>query len=157
MTKQIIGFHYTLKDKEGNVIDSSEGSNPLLFMVGSGQIIPGLESKITPLNIGDKQDIEVKAGEAYGEIVQDLQLTVQKSQFPEGADLKVGDQFQVNEEPNAPVFTVIEIENEDVHIDGNHPLAGQDLFFAVEVTEKRDATQEEVDHGHAHGPGGHHH
>lgn len=157
MTKQVMGFHYTLKDKEGNVIDSSNGSDPLLFMVGSGHIIPGLETEVTPLNIGDKKNIEVKAAEAYGEVIEDLILTVQKSQFPEDADLKVGDQFQVNEEPNAPIFTITSIEEQDIHIDGNHPLAGQDLFFDIEVTEKREATAEEIDHGHAHGPGGHHH
>ena len=71
--------------------------------------------------------------------------------------IKVGDQFQVNEEPTAPVFTIVDIEDEDVHIDGNHPLAGHDLFFDVEVTEKREATKDEVAHGHAHGAGGHHH
>lgn len=157
MSKQVMGFHYTLKDKEGNVIDSSNGSDPLLFMVGSGHIIPGLENEITALNIGDKKNVEVKAADAYGEVIQDLVLTVQKSQFPEDADLKIGDQFQVNEEPNAPIFTVTAIEEENVHIDGNHPLAGQDLFFDIEVTEKREATAEEIDHGHAHGPGGHQH
>lgn len=157
MTAQVMGFHYTLKDKEGNIIDSSADSSPLLFMLGSGNIIPGLEKEVSTMNIGDKKNIEIKSADAYGEVVQDLKLTVQKSQFPEGSDIKVGDQFQVNEEPNAPVFTVITIEGEDVNIDGNHPLAGHDLFFDVEITEKRDATSEEVDHGHAHGEGGHHH
>lgn len=157
MTTQVMGFHYTLKDGQGNIIDSSENSDPLLFMVGSGHIIPGLEIEISKMNIGDKKNIEVKAADAYGEVIEDLKITVQKSQFPPDADLKVGDQFQVNEEPHAPIFTVISIEGEDVNIDGNHPLAGQDLFFDVEITEKRAATQEEIDHGHAHGPGGHHH
>lgn len=157
MTTQVMGFHYTLKDKEGNVIDTSDNSEPLLFLVGSGQIIPGLEIEISAMSVGDKKNIEVKAADAYGEVIDDLRITVQKSQFPPDADLKVGDQFQVNEEPHAPIFTVISIEGEDVNIDGNHPLAGEDLFFDVEVTEKRDATQEEIDHGHAHGPGGHHH
>jgi len=157
MTKQVMGFHYTLKDQDGNIIDSSENSAPLLFMLGSGHIIPGLELEVEKMNIGDKKNIEIKAADAYGDVVEDLRLTVQKSQFPDGSDLKVGDQFQVNEEPDAPIFTVISIEAEDVHIDGNHPLAGQDLFFDIEITEKRAATAEEIDHGHAHGEGGHHH
>ena len=83
-------------------------------------------------------------------------LKVKRSQFPEGADLKVGDQFQVNNEPHSPVFTVIELTDEEVAIDGNHPMAGKDLFFDVEITETRNATDEEMAHGHAHGPGSHH-
>ena len=157
MTQRVFGFHYTLKDKEGNVIDSSENAAPLLFLEASGQIIPGLEKELLGLDVGDKKNIQVKAAEAYGEVVEDLKITVQKSQFPEGQELNIGDQFQVTNEQHAPVFTVVEIQGEDVHVDGNHPLAGHDLFFDVEITEKRAATEEEVAHGHAHGPGGHHH
>jgi FKBP-type peptidyl-prolyl cis-trans isomerase SlyD len=157
MTQKVIGFNYTLKDKDGTIIDSSENSAPLLFLEGSGQIIPGLENAIKDLNISDKKDVEIKAADAYGEVAEDLRLTVKKEQFPEGSAINVGDQFQVNEEPNAPVFTIVNIENDDVHIDGNHPLAGVDLFFNVEITEKRDATEEEKSHGHAHGEGGHNH
>lgn len=157
MTQRVFGFHYTLKDKEGNVIDSSENAAPLLFLEASGQIIPGLEKELLGLDVGDKKNIQVKAAEAYGEVVEDLKITVQKSQFPEGQELNIGDQFQVTNEQHAPVFTVVEIQGEEVHVDGNHPLAGHDLFFDVEITEKRAATEEEVAHGHAHGPGGHHH
>jgi FKBP-type peptidyl-prolyl cis-trans isomerase SlyD len=157
MTAQVIGFHYTLKDTDGNVIDSSEGQAPLLFLEGSGMIIPGLEKELVALNVGDKKTVEVVAADAYGTVIQDLIIDVQKSQFPEGTDLKVGDQFQVNEEPTAPIFTVIKIEGEAVTLDGNHPLAGVDLVFDVEMTEKREATEEEKAHGHAHGEGGHEH
>ena len=157
MTKQVIGFHYTLKDKDGNTIDTSEGNSPLLFLEGSGQIIPGLEKELVGLGQGDKKNIEVKAAEAYGEVIPDLKITVKKSQFPADKEITVGDQFQVNNEPHAPIFTVISIEGEDINIDGNHPMAGHDLFFQIEITEKRDATQEEMDHGHAHGAGGHQH
>ena len=157
MTQQVIGFHYTLKDSEGNTIDSSVNATPLLFLEGSGQIIPGLEKEIVGLSVGDKKDVEVKAAEAYGEVIEDLRITVTKSQFPEGTDINVGDQFQVNEEPTAPVFTIVNIEGDNVHIDGNHPLAGRDLHFNIEITEKRDATEEEIAHGHAHGVGGHQH
>ena len=157
MTQRVFGFHYTLKDKEGNVIDSSENSSPLLFLEESGQIIPGLEKEIIDLEVGDKKNIEVKAAEAYGDIIEDLRITVQRSQFPEGQELNVGDQFQVTNEAHAPIFTVIEIEGDNVHVDGNHPLAGHDLFFDIEVTEKRNATEEELAHGHAHGVGGHNH
>jgi FKBP-type peptidyl-prolyl cis-trans isomerase SlyD len=157
MSQQVIGFHYTLKDKDGNTIDSSENKEPLLFLEGSGQIIPGLEKEILALNTGDKKNVEIKAADAYGEVIEDLRITVQKSQFPEGQEMNIGDQFQVNNDDNAPVFTIIAIENEDVHVDGNHPMAGHDLFFEVEITDKRAATEEELSHGHAHGEGGHQH
>lgn len=157
MTKKVIGFHYTLTDKDGTKVDSSIGGTPLLFLEGSGQIIPGLEDEIKDLNVGDKKKVEVKATEAYGEVVEDLKITVQKSQFPEDAKLNVGDQFQVNEDPQTPVFTIVAIEDESVHIDGNHPMAGKDLFFDVEITETRAATEDEMSHGHAHGAGGHNH
>lgn len=157
MTKRVIGFHYTLTDKDGNQVDSSQGHAPLLFLEDSGQIIPGLEKEIIDLNVGDKKKVEVKANEAYGDIVQELVITVQKNQFPEGAVLNVGDQFQVNNDPGAPIFTIKEIKDEEVTIDGNHPMAGKDLFFDIEITEKRNATDEEMAHGHAHGVGGHHH
>ena len=114
MSQQVIGFHYTLKDKDGNTIDSSENKEPLLFLEGSGQIIPGLEKEILALNTGDKKNVEIKAADAYGEVIEDLRITVQKSQFPEGQEMNIGDQFQVNNDDNAPVFTIIAIENEDV-------------------------------------------
>jgi FKBP-type peptidyl-prolyl cis-trans isomerase SlyD len=157
MTKQIMGFHYTLKDINGQVIDSSEGAAPLLFMLGSGHIIPGLETSISAMEVGEKKNVEVKAKDAYGEVIEDLKMVVERQQFPPEADLQVGDQFRTSEDPNAPVFTITVIEDNSIHIDGNHPLAGKDLFFDIEVTEKRDATEEEMAHGHAHGPGGHHH
>jgi len=157
MSQEIIGFHYTLTDSTGALIDSSEGQAPLLFMVGSGQIIPGLEEELLKLNIGDKKKVEVAAEHAYGEIVEDLKIVVKRTQFPADADLKIGDQFQVNEDPEAPVFMIVSITDEEVNVDGNHPMAGKDLVFDVEVTEKRAATEEELAHGHAHGEGGHHH
>lgn len=157
MTKNVIGFHYTLKDQAGTVIDSSKDQSPLLILEGTGHIIPGLEKEISPMKVGDKKNIHVKAEEGYGNIIEDLKITVQKSQFPEDANLKIGDQFQVNEDPSAPLFTVISIEGDEVNIDGNHPMAGKDLFFDIEITEKRDATPEELSHGHAHGAGGHNH
>jgi FKBP-type peptidyl-prolyl cis-trans isomerase SlyD len=153
----VIGFHYTLKDKEGNTIDSSQNQAPLLFLVGSGHIIPGLENEVLKMNVGDKKNIKIDPENGYGPVIDDLKITVKKSQFPEGSDIKLGDQFQVNEEPNAPVFTVVKLEEEDVHVDGNHPMAGVELHFDVEITEKRAATEEEKSHGHAHGAGGHEH
>ncbi|MGJ8564569.1 MAG: FKBP-type peptidyl-prolyl cis-trans isomerase [Alphaproteobacteria bacterium] len=155
--QHVIGFHYTLKNKIGMVLDSSDGQDAMLFLSGASQIIPGLEKRMEGLSVGDKETIMVPAGEAYGELDAGLQITATKSQFPPDANLKEGDQFKINEEPGAPVFKVVKIEGENVHIDGNHPMAGKDLYFDIEITEKRDATKDELAHGHAHGAGGHHH
>lgn len=157
MTKKVIGFHYTVKAKDGRTIDSSEGQAPLLFLEGSGQIIPGLEKELLAMAVGDTKNVEIACQDAYGQINEELQYLVKKDQFPDGSDIKLGDQFQLEEDPKAPIFTVTHIEEANIYIDGNHPLAGHDLVFDVEVTEVRDATDEEVAHGHAHGVGGHQH
>lgn len=155
--KRVIGFHYTLTDKTGNVMDSSIGDEPLYFLENSQQIIPGLERVIALMNIGDKKKIEVKAADAYGDVNPELVVKVKKTQFPPGAQLTVGDQFQVNNDPHSPVFTIMSIDTEEVTVDGNHPMAGKDLFFDVEIVGMRDATKEEEAHGHAHGAHGHGH
>jgi FKBP-type peptidyl-prolyl cis-trans isomerase SlyD len=152
--KRVIGFHYTLTDKAGTVLDSSVGDEPLYFLENSQQIIPGLESVLALMNVGDKRKIEVKANDAYGDVNPELVVKVKKTQFPPDADLKVGDQFQVNNDPHSPVFTIMDVGPEEVTVDGNHPMAGKDLFFDVEIVGMRDATAEEVSHGHAHGAHG---
>ncbi len=152
--KRVIGFHYTLTDKTGTTLDSSIGDEPLYFLEGAQQIIPGLERVIALMNVGDKRKIEVKAPDAYGEINQELVVKVKRTQFPPDADLQVGDQFQVNNDQHSPVFTIMSIESEEVTVDGNHPMAGKDLFFDVEIMGMRPATEDEVSHGHAHGAHG---
>lgn len=157
MSRRVIGFHYTLTDTAGTVIDSSVGDEPLIFLEQSHQIIPGLERVLVLMNVGDKRKIEVKAADAYGDVNQELVIKVKRTQFPPGADLKVGDQFQVNEDAHSPVFTIMSLTDEEVTVDGNHPMAGKDLFFDVEITTVRAATEEEIAHGHAHGAHGHGH
>ncbi|WP_017931552.1 FKBP-type peptidyl-prolyl cis-trans isomerase [Robiginitomaculum antarcticum] len=155
--QNIIGFHYTLKDKDGAVLDSSEGQPPMLVMTGAQQIIPGLEKELMKMKKGEKQTVVIAPENAYGPVQEDMKLTVKREQFPEGAQLHVGQQFKINQEPQAPVFTVTAIKDDNIHIDGNHPMAGKELHFDVDVTEKRMPTPDELAHGHAHGPGGHHH
>ncbi len=155
--KRVIGFHYTLTDKSGTVLDSSIGDEPLYFLESSQQIIPGLEKVIALMNVGDKKKIEVLAADAYGDVNPELVVTVKRTQFPPDAQLTVGDQFQVNNDHHSPVFTIMKIESEEVTVDGNHPMAGKDLFFDVEIVGMREATAEEVTHGHAHGEHGHGH
>jgi len=153
--KRVIGFHYTLTDKTGTVLDSSIGDEPLYFLENSQQIIPGLESVIAIMNVGDKKKIEVAAADAYGDVNPELVVKVKKTQFPPDAQLTVGDQFQVNNDANSPVFTIMSIETDEVAVDGNHPMAGKDLTFDVEIIGMRPATPEEMSHGHAHGSHGH--
>lgn len=155
MSKRVIGFHYTLTDKTGTVLDSSIGDEPLFFLEGSQQIIPGLESVVALMNVGDKKKIEVGAADAYGDVNPELLVKVKKTQFPPDAQLTVGDQFQVNNDAHSPVFTIMSIEPDEVTVDGNHPMAGKDLLFDVEIVGMRPATAEEMSHGHAHGSHGH--
>lgn len=158
MSKKVISFHYVLSDSTGNEIDKSDAGAPLSFLEGSGHIIPGLEKELLSMSVGEKKTVNVASSDAYGDPQADLIVTVKKDQFPNnGGDLKVDDMFQVDNHEQAPIFRVLEINEEDVKIDGNHPLAGTDLVFNVEVAEMREATEEEVAHGHAHGPGGHQH
>lgn len=157
MTARVIGFHYTLTDKAGTVLDSSVGSEPLYFLENAQQIIPGLEKVIAIMNVGDKKKIEVKAADAYGDVNPEMIVKVKRTQFPPEANLQVGDQFQVNNDPHSPVFTITAIETDEVTVDGNHPMAGKDLFFDVEIIGSRAATAEEMAHGHAHGEHGHGH
>ena len=153
----VMAFHYTLKDSNGTTIDSSDGRDPLYVMLEKGHIVRGLDKVLPGMNVGDKDTIIVSAEEGYGPVNDELRLKVRKDQFPPDANLQEGMQFQTSPEPGAPVFTVMKIENDDIYIDGNHPLAGVELHFDVEVMEKRPADPEEIAHGHAHGPGGHHH
>lgn len=156
---KVITFHYTLTDKSGKHLDSShERKDPMMFMVGSGQIIPGLEKQIKDLAKGEKKKIHVVASEAYGDVEEELVMSISRDRFPKDHIFKIGDQFQAKTEHGpGPVFTVVEIMDTTVKVDGNHPLAGHDLVFDIEIIDTRAATQEELSHGHAHGPGGHHH
>jgi len=156
--RRVISFHYTLTDSEGEVIDTSRDSQPFSYMEGTAQIIPGLERALALLSAGDQRKIDVAAKDAYGEHDPELIIQVPREKLPNDGTLAVGDQFQATG-PNEEVlmFRVIGINDAEATLDGNHPLAGEALTFDVEVTAIRDATPEELSHGHAHGPGGHHH
>jgi FKBP-type peptidyl-prolyl cis-trans isomerase SlyD len=156
MSKKVISFHYRLT-VEGQLVESSfDGGEPLAFLQDSHQIIPGLERELIAMKIGDKKSVTVAANEAYGEVNPEMIVTVKKSQFPADANLQLGDEFQVNNTPESPIFRVVNIVNDDITIDGNHPMAGRSLTFDVEITNVRTATAEEMAHGHAHGHDGTH-
>ena len=157
-TKRVISFHYTLTNKAGETLDTSRDSDAFSYIEGQSQIIPGLEKSMALLSAGDTRKINVEAKDAYGERDEQLIVEVPKSKLPNSDALQPDDQFQASG-PNGEMilFRVVEVMGDQVKLDGNHPLAGQDLTFDVEVTGIRDATLEEIAHGHAHGPGGHHH
>ena len=153
MSKKVIAFHYHLTDKAGATLDKSEANEPLAFMTGVGQIIPGLETVLIGMAIGEKRRVEVLAAEAYGDRDLGKIMNVKRDQLPEG-DIKVGDMFRG---ADGDVVTVTAVNLDGVVLDANHPLAGQDLIFDVEITAVRDATNDELAHGHAHGADGHAH
>lgn len=154
---EVIAFHYTLTDDKGQTIDSSAGLEPLAFMAGAGQIIPGLEKFLAGLKLNEKNKITIPAAEAYGPRQMENIHQVPREKFPK-KDIAVGDQFEAGG-AGAPGFpmTVTAVSETHVTLDANHPLAGVDLTFDVEVVERRAATEEEMAHGHVHGAGGHHH
>ena len=155
--KKVVSFHYTLKDSAGKTLESSEGDEPLSYLEGVGQIIPGLESQLQGMQKGAKKTVNVKAADAYGEHDEELIVKVPRAQIPK-KNVEVGDQFHAQGPDGRPaVVTVKAVDATHVTVDGNHDLAGQDLTFEVEISDVRDATKEELSHGHAHGPGGHHH
>lgn len=154
---KVIGFHYTLRDEDGQVLDSSNGGDPLFFLEGRQQIIPGLERELLLLDVGDRRHITVKAADAYGDVDPEMVAQVNRTQFPADATLEIGDQFTVEAGAAGPVFTIVDVDAEHVTVDGNHPMAGKDLFFDIEIVGTRDALPQELAHGHVHGPEGHEH
>ncbi len=154
--RKVVTIDYTLTDNEGNVIDKSEGGN-FAYLHGAQNIIPGLEKALEGKAAGDAVQVAVSPEDGYGQRDESLTQEVPKEMFG-GADPEVGQQFHA-EAPNGQMFvvTVAKVEGEQVTVDGNHPLAGVNLNFDVKVLEVRDATSEEMEHGHVHGPHGHDH
>jgi len=142
---QVVGIEYELKEKGGNeVIDSNKGQAPLEFIVGKGQIIPGLEKELIGMNVGDKKQITVLASEAYGDINPDAVDELPKEQFA-GIDLQPGLPLYGQGENGETIQVVVkEVKDDSVVIDYNHPLAGKDLVFDVNVVNAREATEDEL-------------
>ena len=155
--RTVATFHYTLTDDAGKVIDSSRGREPLSYLHGAGNIVPGLEKEMTGRSAGDKFDVKVNPDEGYGQHEPQLVQVVPREAFQGVEDLQVGMEFQAHTAHGPMSVAIAKIDGDAVTVDGNHPLAGKRLNFAIEVTEVRDASLEELSHGHVHGPGGHHH
>ncbi|MBI1285947.1 MAG: peptidylprolyl isomerase [Flavobacteriales bacterium] len=152
-------IHYTLKDDSGEILDSSEGHDPLAYIHGIGNLVEGLEEALEGKMIGDKIITSVSPEKGYGHRSEDNVHVVPLASFqPDGDEkLEVGMQVRVETNEGIGIAEVTKIDGEHVTLDLNHPLSGETLHFEVEVVDVRDATNEELDHGHAHGPGGHHH
>lgn len=154
---RVVSMHYTLKDEKGTTIDSSQGHEPLAYIQGIGGLIPGLEDALEGKIKGDKLDVTVTPEDGYGQRQDNMVQKVSKSGFQGDEELVVGMQVQVETQNGPSIALVTEIKEEDVMLDLNHPLAGVTLNFNVEVMDVREATEEELEHGHVHGPDGHHH
>ena len=153
-----VSIEYTLTNDDGDVIDSSTGGAPLVYLQGAGNIIPGLEKALEGKAVGEELTVTVEPEDAYGEYSAELVSTLSASMF-EGVDqLEVGMQFHASApDGQMQIVTIRDLDGDDVTVDGNHPLAGQRLTFQVKVVAVRDASEEEVAHGHVHGEGGHQH
>jgi FKBP-type peptidyl-prolyl cis-trans isomerase SlyD len=156
-SQKVVTLHYTLTDNQGAVIDQSDDGS-FVYMHGVKSIIPGLENALTGKKAGDELSVSVAPEDAYGERSDAMLQQVPKSMFEDQSQVEVGMQFHA-QGPNGEtlIVTVTEVSDDNVTVDGNHPLAGAQLNFDVKVIDVRDATEEEVSHGHAHGPEGHHH
>ena len=153
-----VSFHYTLTDDDGQQLDSSVGKEPLAYLHGAGNIIPGLENALTGKAVGDAMTVAVSAAEGYGEVQKELIQDVPRSSFQGIDEIEIGMQFEAQTGQGGAVpVTVTAVTDETITVDGNHPLAGKNLNFDVTIEAIRDATEEELEHGHVHGPGGHHH
>lgn len=150
----MVTFHYTLRDPAGHVIDTSAGGEPVVYLEGAGQIIDGLDVQLRSTGAGVKTRVQVAAAQAYGERDPAQVQRVKRALLPIEGELRVGETFQAGEDRYAPVVRVIALEGEEVLLDANHPLAGVDLTFDVEIIAVRAPTAEELRHGHAHGAGG---
>lgn len=143
MAARHLTFHYTLRNREGRVLDTSQGAEPLACVEGAGQIIEGLEMVLRSMQAGDKRLVVVSPEKGYGLREEAMVQKVPRDRLPVD-DIKVGDQFQTGPDRQDPVVTVVAIEGNDVVLDANHPLAGEELHFEVQLVTARPATPAEL-------------
>lgn len=159
-SKKVVQFHYRLRDEDAGVeIESSHDSDPIAYLHGTGNIIKGLEAAMVGHEVGDTFKVTLAAKDAYGERNEEKQqrVPIKHLHVKKKAKLKVGDVVNIETAEGAIQATLLKVGKFNVDVDTNHPLAGKKLGFDVEVIEVRDATEEEIEHKHAHGVGGHNH
>jgi FKBP-type peptidyl-prolyl cis-trans isomerase SlyD len=152
----VVTIHYTLKDDAGAVIDSSASGEPLAYLHGHGNIVPGLERELTGRDAGDKLSVQVGPAEGYGEYDKELVQSVPRRSLRGIKDVQPGMHLHAQTEAGTRTVTVTRIQGDMVTLDANHPLAGKNLNFDIHIEDVRQATEEELSHGHVHGPGDHH-
>jgi len=148
---------YTLKDNDGVLIDQTDNDAPFAFILGVGSIIPGLEAALEGKRAGDKVSVTIEPAEGYGDRDESMIQVMPKNMFEGVDEVTAGMQFHAQTGEGMSVVTVTAVEDDNVTVDGNHPLSGITLNFDVDVIDVREPTEEELDHGHVHGPGGHNH
>lgn len=158
--RRVLAFNYVLKGADGQILDASEKGQPLPFLEGAGQIIPKLEAEIKDLKEGEKKNVKLAAADAYGEVRDNMFMEVPKAELAHLPQLEIGAHLRLELSGGAHIVRVSKITDDQVTLDGNHPLAGQPLEFDIEMVLVRPATEEELQHGHPHGlhgDAGHHH
>ena len=154
----VVTLNYRLTLDDGSIADESFGGEPLVYLHGAHNIVPGLERQLAGKSAGDKCEVAVPSAEGYGDYDPTLDQKVPRSAFPAEAQLAVGIAFQAQDQRGKPITLYIrQIKDDQVTVSPNHPMAGQALNFTIEILEVRDATAQEKKHGNAHGPGGHDH
>lgn len=151
---RVVSIEYKLTNQDGQVLDQSEGRGPLVYLHGRGNLIPGMEEQLEGKEPEQQAAFDIPPDKAYGERQEELVQPVPKDKFPDDVEIKPGMQFQAQTESGSRPVTVVDVGEEEITIDANHPLAGETLHFDVKVVDVRDATDEELEHGHVHGEGG---
>ena len=156
--QKVVTMNYEVADDQGQLIDRSEEGGPLAYIHGNGQLIPGLETALEGRGKGDKVAVDVPPEQGYGERDEEGVQIVARNQFDDSVEIEVGMQFEAQDDDEGhQIVTVAAVDGENITLDTNHPLAGKNLRFKVEILDVRDASTEELSHGHVHGPGGHDH
>ncbi|MEN6598813.1 MAG: peptidylprolyl isomerase [Rectinema sp.] len=148
---RVVTIDYSLSDDVGRIIDSSEKNEPLVYLHGNDNIIPGLERELEGKIPGETLSCSIPPTDAYGERNESLVFKVNKKDFGDNVEVAAGMQFEAHGEDGTLIVTVVNVDGEEVTLDANHPLAGETLHFDVKVVDVREATPEELEHGHAHG------
>lgn len=155
---KVVTLNFTLKDDEGNILDSTETGGLFSYISGKNMILPKLEEAVNNMIIGTRKQLKFEAKDGYGDYNEDAVQVVGKENFPEDFILEAGMEYMASNPDGVQMpFIITNVEDETVTIDFNHPLAGKNLNFDIELVDVRDATPEELAHGHVHGPDGHHH
>jgi len=155
---KVVTMNFTLTDETGNVLDSTDSGGPFSYISGKGMVLPKLEEAVSGMIIGTKKQLKLEAKDGYGEYNDDAVQAVRKENFPEDFVLEAGMEYMASNPDGVQMpFIITNVEEETITVDFNHPLAGKNLNFDLELLDVREATPEELSHGHVHGADGHHH